>query len=38
MDIIKGEPQIVLDDNGSSAFLDINFLPLDEKDRKLISE
>ncbi|MFT4568463.1 MAG: DNA repair exonuclease SbcCD nuclease subunit [Saprospiraceae bacterium] len=36
IEIIKGKPQIVTDDNASGGYLDIDFLPLDEKDMKLI--
>ncbi|NET33436.1 MAG: metallophosphoesterase [Cyanothece sp. SIO1E1] len=36
LEMIKGKPQIVSDDNASGAYLDISFLPLDKQDRKLI--
>lgn len=36
IEMIKGKPQIVADDNASGEYLDINFLPMDEKDEKLI--
>jgi hypothetical protein len=36
IEMIKGKPQIVADDNASGGYLDINFLPLDEQDKKLI--
>jgi len=36
IEIIKGKPQIVADDNASGGYLDIDFLPLQEKDRKLL--
>jgi DNA repair exonuclease SbcCD nuclease subunit len=36
IEIIKGKLQIVTDDNASGGYLDIDFLPMDEKDRKLI--
>jgi len=36
IEIIKGKPQIIADDNASGGYLDINFLPMDEKDKKLI--
>ncbi|WP_041632700.1 metallophosphoesterase family protein [Maribacter sp. HTCC2170] len=36
IEMIKGKPQIVADDNASGGYLDINFLPMDEKDKKLI--
>lgn len=36
LEIIKGKAQIVSDDNASGAYLDISFLPLDKKDKKLI--
>lgn len=36
LEMIKGKPQIVSDDNASGAYLDINFLPLSKKDKKLI--
>ena len=31
IEIIKGKPQIVSDDNAHGAYLDIDFMPLDEK-------
>lgn len=36
IEIIKGKPQIVADDNASGGYLDIDFLPMDETDSKLI--
>lgn len=36
IEIVKGKPQIVSDDNASGGYLDIDFLPMDEKDIKLI--
>ena len=36
IEIIKGKPQIVTDDNASGGYLDIDFLPMDEKDKRLI--
>lgn len=36
IELIKGKPQIVADDNASGGYLDINFLPMDEQDKKLI--
>lgn len=36
IEMIKGKTQIVADDNASGGYLDINFLPMDEKDKKLI--
>ena len=36
IEIIKGKPQIVSDDNASGGYLDINFLPLEKQDKKLI--
>lgn len=36
LEMIKGKPQIVADDNASGGYLDINFLPMDEQDKKLI--
>lgn len=36
IEIIKGKPQIVTDDNASGGYLDINFLPMEEQDKKLI--
>ena len=36
IEIIKGKPQIVTDDNASGGYLDINFLPMVEKDKRLI--
>lgn len=35
IEIINGKPQIVSDDNASGGYLDIDFLPLAEKDKKL---
>jgi hypothetical protein len=31
IEIIKGKPQIVSDDNANGAYLDIDFMPLEEK-------
>ena len=36
VEMIKGKPQIVVDDNASGGYLNINFLPMNEKDKKLI--
>ncbi|WP_431125937.1 metallophosphoesterase family protein [Flagellimonas flava] len=36
IEMIKGKPQIVADDNASGGYLDINFLPMNQKDKKLI--
>jgi len=36
IEMIKGKPQIVTDDNASGGYLDITFLPMDEQDKKLI--
>lgn len=36
IELIKGKPQIVADDNASGGYLDINFLPMNEQDKKLI--
>lgn len=36
IELIKGKPQIVSDDNASGGFLDIDFLPLSEQDKALI--
>ena len=36
IEMIKGKPQIVSDDNASGGYLDINFLPMEEQDKKLI--
>ena len=36
IEMIKGKPQIVADDNASGGYLDINFLPMGEQDKKLI--
>lgn len=36
IEIVKGKPQIVTDDNASGAFLDVDFLPMEEQDLKLI--
>ncbi|GAA3581555.1 metallophosphoesterase family protein [Snuella lapsa] len=36
IEMIKGKPQIVSDDNASGGYLDISFLPMEDKDKKLI--
>ena len=36
IEIIKGKPQIVSDDNASGGYLEIDFLPLKEQDKKVI--
>ena len=36
IEIIKGKPQIVADDNASGGYLDIDFIPLEEEDKKVI--
>jgi predicted phosphodiesterase len=36
IEIIKGKPQIVSDDNASGGYLDIDFLPLEESHKKVI--
>lgn len=36
MEMVKGKPQIVADDNASGGYLDIDFLPMSEADKKLI--
>ena len=36
IEIIKGKPQIVVDDNASGGYLEINFLPMAEQDKSLI--
>jgi len=36
IEIIKGKPQIVADDNASGGYLEINFFPLVEQDKRLI--
>lgn len=36
IELIKGKPQIITDDNASGAYLNISFLPMDEQDKKLI--
>ena len=36
IEMIKGKPQIVSDDNASGAYLDISFLPLDKQDKELL--
>jgi hypothetical protein len=36
IEMIKGKPQIITDDNASGGYLDIDFLPMVEKDKKLI--
>jgi DNA repair exonuclease SbcCD nuclease subunit len=37
IEMIKGKPQIVADDNASGGYLDINFLPINDQDKKLVS-
>ena len=37
LELIQGKPQIVTNDNASGAYLDINFKPMNERDKKLIS-
>jgi predicted phosphodiesterase len=36
IEVIKGKPQIVSDDNASGGYLDIDFLPLEESHKKVI--
>jgi predicted phosphodiesterase len=36
IEMIKGKPQIVTDDNASCGYLDIDFLPMKENDKNLI--
>ena len=36
IEVIKGKPQIVSDDNASGGYLDIDFLPLNEQHKKVI--
>lgn len=36
IEVIKGKPQIVSDDNASGGYLDIDFLPLEEQHKKVI--
>ena len=36
IEMIHGKPQIVADDNASGGYLDVNFLPMNEQDKKLI--
>ncbi|MDN5214459.1 metallophosphoesterase [Fulvivirgaceae bacterium BMA12] len=36
IEIVKGKPQIVADDNASGGYLDIDFLPMAEQDKNLI--
>jgi hypothetical protein len=36
IEVIKGVPQIVSDDNASGGYLDIDFLPFEEQHKKLI--
>ncbi|WP_242094367.1 metallophosphoesterase family protein [Aestuariivivens sediminicola] len=36
IEIIKGKPQIVTDDNASGGYLEINFIPIAETDKRLI--
>tara|TARA_B100001093_G_C26190877_1_gene743884 strand:+ start:75 stop:527 length:453 start_codon:yes stop_codon:yes gene_type:complete len=35
IEVIKGKPQIVSDDNASGGYLDIDFLPLEEEYKKI---
>ena len=36
IEVIKGKPQIVSDDNASGGYLDIDFLPLEQQHKKII--
>ena len=36
IEIIKGKPQIISDDNASGGYLEIDFLPLKEQHKKVI--
>ena len=36
IEIIKGKPQIVAEDNASGGYLNVKFLPMSEQDKKLI--
>ncbi|PZX46510.1 metallophosphoesterase family protein [Algoriphagus chordae] len=36
VELINGKPQVVSDDNASGGYLDINFIPMDEEDKKLL--
>ncbi|MBM1106209.1 metallophosphoesterase [Aurantibacter crassamenti] len=36
MESLKGKPQIITDDNASGGYLDVNFLPLNPKDKSLM--
>lgn len=36
IEMVKGKPQIVSDDNASGAYLDISFFPLNKQDKKLL--
>ena len=36
IEIIKGKPQLISDDNANGGYLDIDFLPMEEKYKKLI--
>lgn len=36
IEMIKGKPQIVADDNASGGYLDINLIPMNEQDKRLI--
>lgn len=36
MELVKGKPQIVTDDNASSGFLDVEFLPINANDKTLV--
>jgi len=38
IEMIKGKPQIVSDDNASGGYLDIHFLPVNEKDNRLLDK
>ncbi len=37
IELIKGKPQIVSDDNASGGYLDVHFLPVNEKDSRLLN-
>ncbi len=37
VELINGKPQVVADDNASGGYLDIELIPLEEKDQKLLT-
>ena len=36
IEVIKGKPQIVSDDNASGAYLDVDFVPMEQDTKNII--